>query len=370
VEFYWNSSQIDVSYKYFEFTTGVWRPALILNNKTSSQVPYGYKTYKINADGTYTLDATNELTLSANVQGQQFAVGCDDKNGYNTFRWLASTQDIKDISGTIVVRGMTIMPDSEAIYAIQNKLNGKEILDTNPYTLFLKYDLPYYCFSGDSVNQWIHVKIDGNETELSKLYTFTESQAWAIERPSHGIFNVDTGRIFGEWEKTYRPEMFASGKKWSIGTHTIEVTCNYTLQGVEKSWVDMDTFTIVSGFVDANGDGVDDRTGTTPTSPISDTDIDSYNGPPQRTDYADGVIGSVEYGFAMLMYYIEYPFRKIGEILGDLANTFSTSFVWVNSFGEFIGNIFGFLPDEVLTLIKVAFICATIALIYHVFRGH
>jgi hypothetical protein len=161
------------------------------------------------------------------------------------------------------------------------------------------------------------------------------------------------------------------------GNASVFVTCDSDAIGIYTLKVDAvnsenyqfeDTCTFeLKAFIDSNSDGIDDQTGET-SNP--DSELGDYvDGAPQRTDYGEDIIGNVQYGFAKLMYYIEFPFKMLNETIFNVINKFNESFVWLNSFNTFIKGIFSYLPVEVVSVIIIAFICSTIALIYRVFRG-
>lgn len=138
------------------------------------------------------------------------------------------------------------------------------------------------------------------------------------------------------------------------------------------------------GFVDADGDGKDDRDGMTDTEArwkdtVENTDKSSGTGTnewgdilgdkPDKADYTNDILGNVEYGFDTLMFYIKIPFKMIGLMLSKLVGAISDSWQMMTSYGGAIANVFNWLPADIRNCILIAFICATLALVYRLFRG-
>ena len=90
---------------------------------------------------------------------------------------------------------------------------------------------------------------------------------------------------------------------------------------------------------------------------------------PDRSDYPDGIFGSLEYGFDTLVYYIKYPFVKVGESIAKLITIIQDQFSWVANFSRFIGSLFSFLPEEIRTLMTVVLMSTLIIALVKVVRG-
>ena len=99
------------------------------------------------------------------------------------------------------------------------------------------------------------------------------------------------------------------------------------------------------------------------------TDPNAIGNAPQRSSYPDGVLGSVEYGFATLMYYIGIPFRYIGEILKSILSWLSQSISWITQISTFLTAIFGFLPKEIVGAMVMIVSVSTVFAIIKIFRG-
>ena len=89
---------------------------------------------------------------------------------------------------------------------------------------------------------------------------------------------------------------------------------------------------------------------------------------PTRADYTDGILGSIEYGFATLGYWIQYPFRLIGNGLKSFVELVTEGFDWVSRLSAIVGNWFLFLPVEIRNLLLASFVCAIIAFVLSLFR--
>lgn len=154
------------------------------------------------------------------------------------------------------------------------------------------------------------------------------------------------------------------------GSHDISFYTN-CLTGLDKHIFSLSAFTphytsysCSTSFktevpVDEDGDGVDDETGKIVGDPIDnpnnekseDNHIYSADDMPKRSDYPDGILGSIEYGFDLLIYWITFPFKMIAKFFTNLFNSFEKAFSWVGQFTSFLGKIFSFLPSEIIAVV-------------------
>lgn len=130
-----------------------------------------------------------------------------------------------------------------------------------------------------------------------------------------------------------------------------------------------------NGFTDTNNDGKDDTFGNTP-DPYGDGTAGGGSGiggndgqPPDRLDYEDGIFGSISFGLDNLLYWVKYPFKLLGDSLGELVSYLEESYSWVNGFSTFVNRIFGFLPSEVVGLIIAGFVSSIVVGVIRLFRG-
>ena len=102
---------------------------------------------------------------------------------------------------------------------------------------------------------------------------------------------------------------------------------------------------------------------------IGDYDENLNSPQPDRSAYDDGVLGSIEYGFDTLGYWITYPFKLVADGIKSLVSMISSGFDWVTDLSGIIGGWFSFLPVEVRTLLLGSFVCVIIAFIIRTFKG-
>jgi hypothetical protein len=77
--------------------------------------------------------------------------------------------------------------------------------------------------------------------------------------------------------------------------------------------------------------------------------------PPDRSDYAIGLLGDVGFGFATVIWYLTYPLRIMSDVFSTLIDTFNS---FSNSFHNvqgFLTSLFSFLPPPVNGLIIIGF---------------
>ncbi|OPX42448.1 hypothetical protein CLHUN_35840 [Ruminiclostridium hungatei] len=89
---------------------------------------------------------------------------------------------------------------------------------------------------------------------------------------------------------------------------------------------------------------------------------------PQRSDYPDGILGDVQFGFAYLIYLITFPFMAIAKLFSILNNHFATFLNSTSGVANFFRQMFGFLPTEVLTVIVITITLSSFFVILRMVR--
>lgn len=102
--------------------------------------------------------------------------------------------------------------------------------------------------------------------------------------------------------------------------------------------------------------------------PPSKTPSDAFGQLPQRSDYEDGIWGTIAYIMDTLLYYVKAPFNGLAYVFTNLMDTINSSFLWVGDFTKFLTTFFSFLPTPVQALITIAFTVSVAGLIIKIFR--
>jgi hypothetical protein len=124
----------------------------------------------------------------------------------------------------------------------------------------------------------------------------------------------------------------------------------------------------LEGFIDVDNDGLDDRTKRPDSNTENPWDYDDYNPnqAPQRNEYGDDIIGTVQYGFDTLFYWLLSPFRLIGDGLNAIIEVVGSTFNWATNFSTLMANLFSFLPSEVTGMLTLAFVSMIIVTVIKV----
>jgi len=212
------------------------------------------------------------------------------------------------------------------------------------FTFYSFYTIPV---SSDATVSSIALSVTGGKSgtgsTLSNTLTFrtaTDGQRWA-----DGFFNF-----------TRNPEE---------GLNTISL--NVTYNG--KTYTGSRKVTKLSGVVDLNGDGIDDRSNlpVIPTSP-STVDPTSLN-LPDRANYEDTIFGSINFAIDTIIAYVKAPFLFLGNTLTSMLSWLSQSTTWISSVTGFFGAIFGFLPSQISGGLVAIFSVIAFFTILRVMRG-
>lgn len=150
---------------------------------------------------------------------------------------------------------------------------------------------------------------------------------------------------------------------WDINQYGYE---EYYLVKDAHTWT---KYTIYNGIVDADGDGIDDRTGL----PVNHPSVGGSVGgeaKPDRSDYEDGILGTISYYFDTFLYYIKLPFIYIADLFKTILNWIDETISgWIDSFSSIIDKLFSFLPTEVVVLLGLGFTTLMIITIIRAIRG-
>lgn len=122
------------------------------------------------------------------------------------------------------------------------------------------------------------------------------------------------------------------------------------------------------GTVDADGDGYDDRTGhpVNQSKPVDDRKADK----PNRDDYPDTILGSLEFYWDSMIYYVKMPFIFIGDAFKSIIDWINTTiFGFIDSFIAIFERLFSFLPYEVVGLLGIGFMVLMIITVVKAIRG-
>lgn len=90
--------------------------------------------------------------------------------------------------------------------------------------------------------------------------------------------------------------------------------------------------------------------------------------PPNRSDYPDDILGTLNYGLAYLGWIISIPFNLLVSAFDWIVNVITSMFYWVGQLSSLIGSWFNFLPIEVRSLLMAAFVCSIVAFVIRLFR--
>jgi len=94
----------------------------------------------------------------------------------------------------------------------------------------------------------------------------------------------------------------------------------------------------------------------------------SIGSPPNRSDYPDDVLGTLNYIIDWIAYIISIPINLLISAFDWLVNVFTSLFYWVGQLSSIIGSWFNFLPIEVRALLMAAFVASIVAFVLRLFR--
>lgn len=188
-----------------------------------------------------------------------------------------------------------------------------------------------------------------------------------------------TGVVPGSLVDTYKLITYktdSDGVKWaeifynftaktSVGVNNIGYNVSYD----GSDYPDSIVYTRVTGVVDANNDGIDDRTGKSIKTANPDGNWANADGSPNRTDFENTVYGGIEYGIANLKWTLSRPFAYIAEALSTISSWLDESASWIASVTSFFGAIFGFLPAPFVGGLVAIFSTIVLFTIIRIIRG-
>lgn len=157
--------------------------------------------------------------------------------------------------------------------------------------------------------------------------------------------------VTSTWTTNEGTSHWASYAAYTIppGKHTIK--CQLKKAGVVLKEASFN-FELVTGLVDENGDGKDDRTNL----PIEWGD-NTYTPPstsgslPDRATYSNDILGTVAWGFDTLVAIVSTPFIYFGKFVKLLAENAKTLFTSFGDFSRFVGELFKWMPPPLFTLV-------------------
>lgn len=126
-------------------------------------------------------------------------------------------------------------------------------------------------------------------------------------------------------------------------------------------------FTVIQNYVELIIIDTADQIGT----PVIPTDPTNPNRPgsPNRGDYADGILGELQYSFANLIYIITLPFTFIAQLLNNLVSWLNNSMHWIESISAFFTAFFSFLPAEIVGALTMMVFVTVVFSILKLMRG-
>ena len=140
--------------------------------------------------------------------------------------------------------------------------------------------------------------------------------------------------------------------KTTEGSGDVEVTVPDRDSGVGGRWHDDDT----PGRGGGIGSGVGGPGGFT------------IGSPPNRSDYPDDILGTLNYIIDWIAYIISIPVNLLISAFDWLVNVFTSLFYWVGQLSSLIGSWFNFLPSEVRALLMASFVASIVAFVLRLFR--
>lgn len=90
--------------------------------------------------------------------------------------------------------------------------------------------------------------------------------------------------------------------------------------------------------------------------------------PPNRSDYPDDILGTLNYFIDWIAYIISIPVNLLISAFDWLVNVFTSLFYWVGQLSSIIGSWFNFLPIEVRALLMAAFVASIVSFVLRLFR--
>lgn len=90
--------------------------------------------------------------------------------------------------------------------------------------------------------------------------------------------------------------------------------------------------------------------------------------PPNRSDYPDDILGTLNYFIDWIAYIISIPINLLISAFDWLVNVFTSLFYWVGQLSGIIGGWFNFLPIEVRALLMATFVSSIVAFVLRLFR--
>lgn len=172
--------------------------------------------------------------------------------------------------------------------------------------------------------------------------------------------------------------IYSDTLRFKADTKTIEGTLNLKYDLVVGTNKLKLYFKDVTGKVWTSTDVVITRTslpsggtGGSGTSGGSTGDIRNpfHDNAPVRTDYPDGIVGDVEYGFATLFYWILFPIRLIGELVYTIIDTVTKVIGLSDGITTALSTLFSSFPSWIVTPLQFIFTAMILIAIISFVRG-
>jgi hypothetical protein len=186
-----------------------------------------------------------------------------------------------------------------------------------------------------------------------------------------GTFSCNLDGSFIDMKIAKNPYLISTiNGSWQVNlshiTDEVEHTmvCTYVEDG--KITTTMYKLQRVIGTIDANGDGVDDRTGEITSNPNVTNNTGVLN-PPKRQDYSSGILGDISFGLDTVLFYVTAPFVWLGNVIKSLMDIINNGFTWVSDFNKFLASLFSFLPIQAIGLIELAITASVVGLLLRTF---
>lgn len=364
----------DFSSVYYDKSNG--SVSFVRSTGKSSIRYYFYKSYSDKSITREPSNTSNVLTSSTNPL--KFTV---DSTSSTTYKFLYTDTPIYDQGGNLIFSGSdTMIPTTD----ITNyNFTGLKILPSSEYgkgatsliTVYGNIPCPDLDYDSDEAYKKLSayakdLKLTLNGKEIKSIFN---TYAWHYYKNSHYTFKV-TFHVnnIPHATGTNQPMALTIGGKFITGETGM-------LWWKEPQYTSFkDSYLYQSQFIDDDNDFIDDVTGedlsrydSTPMDPYDDNTMSIYpdDSSPKRSNYVDGILGSIEYGFDMIIHFLMYPFELIGSGLIKLTSSVTTSIGWATGFTKVITSIFGFLPTEVTGLISASIVATLVVSILRLFRG-
>lgn len=255
--------------------------------------------------------------------------------------------------------GIRILSSNFDVYTESGDLVYKVPFNWDDGDYFVKFLQPREGFSDNSYlfNFLVHYQVP--MLDESDVNDYKVTVTGGIEGYDYGAFNPVISHEFDYIGGMTGQGIFQFARAINEGVDYVTVTVeNENLEFSASSTISIER---LLGFVDEDGDGLDDRTGRTDNNVDKSKDIDLTTGfndgykMPVRSDYDDGFYGDVQYGFAFITWVLTYPFYAIGQVFSFFTKAIKSLFTGFNDFVKPINQFVSWLPNELKALVVAVF---------------